>query len=94
MIVALAYREYETWSLTAAQSLHGLHGLPNDLDPPKSPEAIRDAKGWLGAGMEFGYAPVIHQAQLTRKFDLDQAGANASFDHFFQRICAFLEGSA
>jgi len=89
VIVALAYREYETWFLTAASSLHGLHGLPNDLAPPKSPEAIRDAKGWLGDRMKFGYDPVVHQAEFTRKFDLTTARANGSFNRFVHRICAF-----
>lgn len=44
--------------------------------------------------MEFDYDPVIHQAEFTRKFDLEEARANASFDHFFRRIRAFLEGFA
>jgi len=92
VIVALAYREYETWFLTAARSLRGLRGLPDDLDPPQLPEAIRDAKGWLGRRMTSGYDPVTHQLEFTRKFDLDEAHANPSFSHFFHHIREFLEG--
>ncbi len=92
VLVALAYREYETWFLTAARSLRGLRGLPQDLDPPPAPEAIRDAKGWLGARMAFGYDPVIHQLEFSRKLDLEGALANPSFHRFYQRIRQFLEG--
>ena len=93
VIVALAHREFETWFLTAAQSLAGVHGLPADLEPPLVPETIRDAKGWLGARMEFGYDPVIHQLDFSRKFDLDAARANDSFDHLCRHIETLLGSS-
>lgn len=93
MLVTLAYREYETWFLTAVRSLRGLRGLPEDIDPPQSPEAIRDAKGWLGSRMESSYDPVIHQLEFTRKFDMDQARDNPSFDRFYRKICEFLQTS-
>ncbi len=90
-LVTLAYREYETWFLTSARSLRGLRGLPDDLDPPENPEAIRDAKGWLGRHMETNYDPIIHQLEFTRRFDLEEARKNSSFDRFYRRICRFLE---
>jgi len=43
--------------------------------------------------MAFGYDPVIHQLEFSRKFDLDEARANPSFARFCQRICRLLEGS-
>jgi hypothetical protein len=43
--VVLARREYEAWFLAAAESLRGQRGLPDDLDSPPDPEAVRDAKG-------------------------------------------------
>jgi hypothetical protein len=91
IIVALAYREYETWFVTAASSLRGLHGLPRDLVSPELPENIRDAKGWLGARMTFGYDPVIHQLEFTRRFNLDQAMRNPSFHRFYRRIRELLD---
>lgn len=90
IIVTLAYREYETWFLTAAQSLRGLHTLPPDLDPPEDPETIRDAKGWLSKQMRHGYDPVRHQPDFSRKFDLDAARANPSFERFYHCIREFL----
>ena len=93
VIVALAYREYETWFITAARSLRGLRGLPHDLDPPPVPEKIRDAKGWLGARMAFGYDPVIHQLEFSRRFDLEEARANPSFNRFYQHTRKLLKGS-
>jgi hypothetical protein len=92
VIVTLAYREYETWFLSAARSLRDLRGLPHDIDPPEDPEAIRDAKGWLSVRMACGYDPVTHQLEFTRKFDLDEARANTSFDHFYQNVRKVLEG--
>ncbi len=93
VIVALAFREYETWFITAARSLRGLRGLPKNLEPPASPEAIRDAKGWLGSRMPAGYDPVIHQLVFSRKMDLAQARANPSFNHLYEHIRILLEGS-
>lgn len=91
ILVALAYREYETWFVTAAKSLRGLHGLPDDLEAPQSPEKIRDAKGWLGARMTFGYDPVMHQLDFTRRFNLEEARSNASFHRFYQRVAELLK---
>ncbi len=51
ILVALAWREYETWFVTAASSLAGRHGLPVDLQPPPAPESVRGAQEWLGGRM-------------------------------------------
>lgn len=93
IIVALAYREFETWFITAASSLQGLRGLPLDLQPPENPADIRDAKGWLGKRMDAGYDPVIHQLAFSRKMDLDQARTNQSFNYLYEQIRVLLEGS-
>jgi hypothetical protein len=87
MLVALAYREFETWFISAVRSLAGMRGLPENVEPPAAPESIRDAKGWLGARMEVPYDPVTHQIEFVRKFDLDQARAN----HSFSRFCRLIE---
>jgi hypothetical protein len=91
--VALAYREFETWFITAAPSLRGRRGLPQDLKAPHDVEQIRDAKGWLGGRMNTSYDPVIHQLEFTREFDLKLARANRSFDRLYHRIQSFLEGN-
>lgn len=91
VLVALAYREYETWFLAAAQSLRGVHGLPDTLDPPSEPEAIRDAKGWLGEYMPAGYKETTHQLEFTKRFDLDDASSVPSFKRFVQHIRTLLE---
>jgi len=54
ILVALAFREYETWFLAAAESLRGHAGIPNDLTTPHNPEAIRGAKEWLSARLPNG----------------------------------------
>jgi hypothetical protein len=94
ILVSLAYREFETWFIAAASSMRGLRGLPRDLEPPLEPEAIRDAKGWLGQRMAIPYDPVIHQLEFVRKFDLDQARSNRSFDRFLRSIETVLANEA
>lgn len=94
VIVALAYREYETWFLAAARSLRGQHGLPKDLEPPRVPESIRNAKGWLGKRMASGYDPVVHQLAFTRKFSLEEARVNPSFDRLYERVRVLLRPRA
>lgn len=94
IFVVLAYREFETWFVTAAPSLRGLRGLPHDLKAPHEAEQIRDAKGWLGSRMNASYDPVIHQLEFAREFDLELARNNRSFDRLYRRIRSFLEADA
>ena len=85
-VVCLAYREYETWFLTAAQSLQSQSGLASDLKPPPDPERIRGAKEWLSRYMPYPYDPIIHQLDLTRAFDLEEAQMNRSFQRLVNKI--------
>jgi Domain of unknown function (DUF4276) len=91
IFVALAYREYETWFVSAARSLRGRRGLPRDLDSPRDAEQIRNAKGWLGGRMNVHYDPVIHQLEFTKEFDLKLARTSKSFDRLYCHIQSFLE---
>lgn len=84
--VVLAVREYEAWFLTAAPSLRGKRGLPADLEAPAMPEAIRDAKGWLGQRMPRGYSPTADQPALTGLFDLELARSSPSFDKLVREL--------
>jgi hypothetical protein len=89
-LVVLAYREFETWFIAAAESLRGHCGLPGNLERPANFEAIRDAKGWLGAHMPNGYDPLMHQHLLARAMNLDQAEAARSFQRLAQHLSYFL----
>jgi hypothetical protein len=91
IFVALAYREFETWFITAAPSLRGRRGMPHDLETPRDVEKIRDAKGWLDGRMKGSYDPLIHQLEFTREFDIMLARSNQSFDRLYRRIQSFLE---
>ncbi len=84
--VIVATREYVAWFLTAAESLRGRRGLPEDLVPPAAPEAIRDAKGWLSQHMSDGYRETIDQPALTNIFDLAAARRSDSFDKLFREV--------
>jgi hypothetical protein len=86
----LAYREFETWFLAAAQSLRGQRGLPSDLDPPDAPEAIRGAKEWLGKNMPRKYRETLDQPALTNMFDLNTARQVDSFDKCYREIMRLL----
>jgi hypothetical protein len=90
-LVVLAYREFETWFIAAAESLRGKFGLPDDLARPAGFETIRDAKGWLSARMQNGYDPVTDQHRFARAFDLVQAQDAGSFRRFSERLSALFE---
>jgi hypothetical protein len=84
--VVLAVREYEAWFLAGATSLRGRRGLPDNLASPPDPQAIRDAKGWLGAQMRRGYSPAIDQPALTSMVDLELTRISPSFDKLFRDL--------
>jgi hypothetical protein len=89
MAVVLAKHEYEAWFLAASESLRGKCGLPDDLQPPSDPEAVRDAKGWLRAQMLKGrrYSETVDQPKLTANLDFDRARARSdSFDKCHREI--------
>jgi hypothetical protein len=81
--------EFETWLLTAAQSLSGRRGLREGLLPPPDPEAIRGAKEWLSRNMvpDRKYSPSVDQAALVAAMDLKAARSCRSFD----RLCREIE---
>lgn len=87
-MVSLAFREYETWFLAAAESLRTFWELPGGLLPPTDPEAIRNAKGWLGDRMPHGYDPLRHQAPFTWQMDLNAAKSVPSFRRLFNKLSA------
>jgi hypothetical protein len=89
ILIVLAYREYETWFITAADSLQGKFGLREDLRAPADPESIRNAKGWLSQHMQRPYDPIVHQLDFTRAFDLERARSNRSFARLCDRVERF-----
>ena len=93
ILVVLAKREYEAWFLAAARSIAGHHGISADVESPVNPEAVSDAKGWLGKRMPSGqrYRETLHQPKLTARFDLDAARAAPSFDKLWRDVTALLE---
>ncbi len=90
-IVALAYREYETWFLAAAASLRGCNGLPDNLEPPRHPERIRGAKEWLGKHMPEKYDEEEHQPSFTAQFGLDSAATIPSFRRLRSRLTDYFQ---
>ncbi|MBA4147436.1 MAG: hypothetical protein H0X66_04920 [Verrucomicrobia bacterium] len=89
-MVILAYREYETWFLSAADSLRGVCGLPSDLCAPSNPESIRDAIGWLSNKMPVPYNEPEHQPRMTGEFHFEQAMQSQSFNRGFKKLKDFL----
>jgi hypothetical protein len=85
-VVALAYREYETWFLAAASSLRGVSGLPQDLIPPMNPERIRGAKEWLSNFLPNGYDEIKHQWEFTRAFSFTEASSVGSFSRLLKKL--------
>ena len=90
--VVLAKTEYEAWFLAAAGSIAGQQDIAADA-APADPEAVRGAKEWLARRMPPGrkYRPTLHQAALTKLFDLDAARAAPSFDKLWRDVTALLQ---
>ena len=91
--VVLAKTEYEAWFLAAANSIAGQQDIAADAATPTDPEAVRGAKEWLARRMPPGrkYRPTLHQAALTKLFDLDAARAAPSFDKLWRDVTALLQ---
>jgi hypothetical protein len=90
--IVLANREFESWFLAAARSLRGQKGLPEDIESPERPEAIRGAKEWLSQRMGTGaYSASVDQASLTAVFDLEPARRAPSFDKCYREVIHLLE---
>lgn len=94
VVVALASREYETWFMAAVESLRGVHGLSLHANSPADPEATRNAKGWIGSLMPYGYDPITDQLPFTNAFDLAAARRIPSFDRFYRKIAHLVTASA
>ena len=86
----LAKMEYEAWFIAATRSIASEYG--SDVRPPPDPEAISDAKGWLGQNVLRGarYHPTRHQPSFTAAFDLNAARAAPSFDKLWRDVTSLL----
>lgn len=86
----LAKMEYEAWFIAATTSIASQYG--SEVRPPPDPEAIRDAKGWLGQNVLRGakYHPTRHQPNFTAAFDLNAARAAPSFDKLWRDVASLL----
>lgn len=93
--VVLAKTEYEAWFLAAADSIAGRRGIREDATAPENPEAIRDAKGWLGDRMRpRRYRETLDQPALTAVFDMQAARRAPSFDKMVRDVTALLQEDA
>ena len=93
IIVALAYREYETWFMAAARSLRGVGGLPQTMEVPPDPERTRDAKGWVSIQLGVPYNPPNHQPLFTQHFDFQQASTIPSFARLHSKLRQFFSAT-
>ena len=86
--VILAKREFEAWFLASAESIQGIHGLPNNLESPAGPEDIRGAKEWLSDKMTPGrsYAETTDQPAFAAIFDMSKARRADSFDKCYREV--------
>jgi hypothetical protein len=89
-MVTLAYREFESWFVAAADSFRGRYGISPDLSAPADFESFRDAKGWLSSRMSVNYDPVIHQVKFTRILNLNSARRSQSFNRLYSKIGSLL----
>lgn len=66
--IVLLQQEYESLFLGSYQSLEQ---RKDDSELPNPIESHRGCKEWLNKNLKGGYAPIPHQAELTRQLSLD-----------------------
>lgn len=89
LFVQLAYREYETWFVAAAESLARKGKLIPSAAPPADPMAMRSAKDWLSNHMagSMTYKETTDQASFSALFDMNVARERCPSFARFYRIC-------
>ena len=75
--VVVAYQEYESWFLAAAESLRKHPDVRDDAVAPANPEGKRDAKRELGKLMLKSYRETLHQPKFSALIDLETASKNS-----------------
>jgi hypothetical protein len=87
--VVLAKAEFEAWFVGSLESLRGVRAIGEAAVAPETPEAIRDAKGYLSLQMPSGrhYVEVDDQPAFAQRFDLVAAREHCpSFDKFVRNV--------
>jgi hypothetical protein len=86
--VVIAQREFEAWGVASASTLGGWRGLPDPLDPPSDPEAIRDPKRWLESRFtpRQRYSETLDQPALASRIDLAARARADSLDKLCREI--------
>jgi hypothetical protein len=75
--IVVAYQEYESWFLAAADSLRAHPDVRDDAASPADPERKRDAKRELGKLMLESYKETRHQPKFSALIDLKTASKNS-----------------
>jgi len=75
--IVVAYQEYESWFLAAADSLRVHPDVRDDAVAPANPEGKRDAKRELEKLMLESYKETRHQPKFSALIDLKTASKNS-----------------
>jgi hypothetical protein len=75
--IVVAYQEYESWFLAAADSLRAHPDVRDDAEAPANPEGRRDAKRELEKLMLESYKETRHQPKFSALIDLKTASKNS-----------------
>ena len=84
--------EFEAWYVAAAPSLAASGKLAPGVKPHPTPEAIRDAKGWLSSSMGSRYSETIDQPRFAALFDFAEARTCSSFRKLERELHKLLRG--
>lgn len=85
--LVIANVEYETWFVSAAESLESYLGA--GVIPPGDPEGVRAGKGWIQAHVRARkYAEPIEQPRMTAAMDLALCRARSGS---FDKLCREFE---
>jgi hypothetical protein len=75
--IVVAYQEYESWFLAAADSLRAHPDVRDDAVASANPEGKRDAKRELEKLMLESYKETRHQPKFSALIDLKTASKNS-----------------
>ena len=75
--IVVAYQEYESWFLAAADSLRPHQDVRNDAVAPANPEGKRNAKRELEKLMLESYKETRHQPKFSALIDREVARKNS-----------------
>jgi len=94
--IAIAKWETETWFIPAIESLRGIHGIPDDAEPPEDLSELENinSKSWIEKCLGRKYKETYDQPAFMDAFDykaVAECEHARSFKHFLKVLDKIIE---